>query len=233
MDISDAGIRFIAEHEGLSLRIYNDQAGLPTIGYGHLLSRVELDVGVIYLQNGRQIVLSDGKISEFDALELLHDDARKRSAKVALLTMDIDLQQHQFDALLSLAFNIGTVAFERSTLLRHLQTGNFADVPDQFRVWNKVTRNGKKRVSKGLQSRREREISMWLGQTPAAVQPNEDKQVAEMLRGRKTYFTALVMILIGLAQVAGYAIPGFDPANAGQLITEGIGFMFMRMGIGR
>lgn len=232
MNISDAGLRFIANEEGIRTRVYLDQAGLPTIGVGHLLSREELESGQIVLSTGRMIIMRNREISQFDALELLHDDASKTAERVSALVM-VELNQNQFDALVSLAFNIGTGAFERSTLCKMLNAKNLADIPDQFRAWNKVTKRGKKVVSKGLAARREREVTLWHGgnEIITPIKQQEGLAMAEVLRGRKTYFSALVMVLVGLAEVAGYSVPGFDPVNAGQLIVEGAGVFFMRMGI--
>ena len=53
----------------------------------------------------------------------------------------------------------------------------------------------------------------------------------QFLRGRKTLATGLVMVGVGVANLAGYQVPGFDPAQAGQLITEGLGIIFIRAGI--
>lgn len=54
----------------------------------------------------------------------------------------------------------------------------------------------------------------------------------DFLAGKKTYITGAFMILIGVAQASiGLAIPGFDPANAGQLLFEGIGLLTLRLGI--
>ncbi|MEN9433893.1 MAG: hypothetical protein RLZZ422_1482 [Pseudomonadota bacterium] len=58
-----------------------------------------------------------------------------------------------------------------------------------------------------------------------------DLSMFQFLRGRKTFATGLVMVGVGVANLAGYQVPGFDPAQAGQLITEGLGIIFIRAGI--
>lgn len=230
MKTSDVGLRFISQMEGLRTRIYRDQAGLPTIGVGHLLTRDELASGEIALNNGRMIRIDAGEISQFDAVELLRDDVAK--AELAVNAADVDFEQPQFDAVVSLVFNIGVGAFSGSTLFKKLSTGEFHAVPDEFRKWNKITKGGRKVVSRELTKRREAEIQLWLGTAaPSNQQGVQPSMFSEYLRGKKTFLTASVMVVIGAAEVAGYQIPGFDAANAGQLITDGLGFFFVRMGI--
>ena len=229
MKTSDVGLRFVSQMEGLRTRIYRDQAGLPTIGVGHLLTRDEVSSGTITLTDGRTVKI-DRDISQYEAIELLRDDIAKAEAVVN--AVDVAFEQHQFDAVVSLVFNIGVGAFTRSTLLKKLESADFHAVPDEFRKWTKITKDGRKLVSRGLTKRREAEIQMWLG---TATQPPNQQEVqpmfSEYLRGKKTFLTASVMVVIGAAEVAGYQIPGFDAANAGQLITDGLGFFFVRMGI--
>jgi hypothetical protein len=51
------------------------------------------------------------------------------------------------------------------------------------------------------------------------------------LSGRKTYLTALIMGAIGVAKLAGVEIPGFEQADAGQLIGNAMAFAFLRSGV--
>lgn len=59
----------------------------------------------------------------------------------------------------------------------------------------------------------------------------EGNIVMKLFSGKKTLFTAGLMIAAGLAEAAGIDVPGVDSANAGMLIMEGLGFAFIRMGI--
>jgi lysozyme len=67
------------------------------------------------------------------------------------------LNQNQFDALVSFAFNVGDGAFRSSTLLRLLNQGQYDQVPAQLRRWNMD--NG--HVVQGLINRRNKEIALW------------------------------------------------------------------------
>jgi lysozyme len=67
----------------------------------------------------------------------------------------------QKDALIALAFNIGDKAFLGSTVMRRINAGDLAGVPEAFRMWNKETIEGRKVVNQGLVNRREAEIKLW------------------------------------------------------------------------
>ena len=50
-------------------------------------------------------------------------------------------------------------------------------------------------------------------------------------QGYKTYITAALMLLVGVAQLAGVEVPNFDQANVGQLIMEAFAIIFLRKGL--
>ncbi len=75
----------------------------------------------------------------------------------------VPLNQNQFDALVSFAYNIGTPAFRDSTLLRRLNAGDIQAVPGEMRRWNK----SEGRVSQGLVNRREAEVAQFNTPAPA------------------------------------------------------------------
>ena len=160
MKMSSKGIRTLIDSEGSINTIYDDQAGLPTIGVGHLLKKSELSSGKIELSDGTIIDLRKGKISDRSVERLLADDLIPRE-KAVYNMVDVEIEQEQFDALVHFVFNVGIGAFRKSTLLKRVNSGNFDSVPDEFRKWNIVTVRGKKQVSKGLANRREVECSMW------------------------------------------------------------------------
>jgi lysozyme len=71
----------------------------------------------------------------------------------------LDLNQHQFDALVSWTFNLGPTNLKNSTLLKRLNSGDWDDVPNQIKRWNRA--GGK--VLKGLVRRRNAEALLWEG----------------------------------------------------------------------
>ena len=152
MTLSDNGMHILRNLEGYSPRMYKDIAGLPTIGVGHLLTKSELSSGKLDVDGKPwHPHLSDSRIT----LLLRHDIL---PAVTALeYNVKVPLNQNQFDALTLFVFNIGRSAFERSTLLKLLNAGDYAAVPSQLRRW--VHAGG--RVVKGLVNRREAEIALW------------------------------------------------------------------------
>jgi lysozyme len=142
MQTSDKGLEFITKHEGEVLSVYNDVAGYPTIGVGHLIRDDDPD-------------FSDG-ITHAQAIDLLREDAGHAEECVSN-RVTVALTQTQFDALVSFVFNIGGGAFRNSTLRRLLNQGRYEDVPEQLRRWNKAGGT----VVQGLKNRREAECRLW------------------------------------------------------------------------
>lgn len=156
MVMSDNGLDKLVKREGVVLSVYKDSAGLDTIGVGHLITRTEKKTGVIGIA-GYPIKYRDG-ISKVQAMAILRGDL-KRFENAVQRMVTVDIEQHQFDALVSFAFNVGVSAFGRSTLLRKLNAGKFDEIPREFRKWKKA--GGK--VQRGLIVRRESEILQFTG----------------------------------------------------------------------
>ena len=131
---------YITQFEGYSATVYKDSAGLPTIGYGHLLLP------------GEQFTT----LTKEDALDLLRHDLQRFEAIV-----DATLPHNQRMALVSLAFNIGVHAYKTSTLLKVIQAGGDRyEVTTQWLRWKYA--GGK--VIKGLQNRRLVELNTYFGE---------------------------------------------------------------------
>lgn len=141
--ITPQGRALIAHFEGFVPYVYADAAGLPTIGYGHLIREGE--------------DFSSG-ISEAEALLLLEKDVRIAQAAVLRL-ITVPLADGQFDALVSFTFNLGAGALQRSTLRRKVNRGEHGDVPEELRRW--VWAGGRR--LKGLIRRREAEAAHYGG----------------------------------------------------------------------
>ena len=77
-----------------------------------------------------------------------------------LESVDMPMSQHQFDALVSWTFNLGPSNLKASTMLKVLNSGNYEDVPEQIKRWNKA--GGK--VLDGLIRRREAEALLFSGE---------------------------------------------------------------------
>ncbi len=153
---SDDGIDLITQHEGFSAHVYEDIAGNPTIGYGHLL-----EPGEAY-PNG---------ITEGEARNILRDDVGTAEAAIRN-NVDVDLTQSQFDALTSLVYNIGAGAFRNSTLLNRLNQGDYEGAADQFLAWgNSRNEQGQLEPDVGLARRREEERTLFLSEDEGEEDP--------------------------------------------------------------
>jgi lysozyme len=151
MRVSAKGRKEIIAHEGKRLQAYLDGGGVWTIGVGHTAFR-----GPPKPVKG--MVITDQECDDILANDLVHFENKVNEI------VKVDLNQNQFDALVSLCFNIGEGAFAKSTLVRKLNAGDYAGAADQFMVWNKD--NGK--TVQGLTNRRAKEKALFL--TPVAKQ---------------------------------------------------------------
>ncbi len=62
-------------------------------------------------------------------------------------------------------------------------------------------------------------------------QNNNRRNPMQFLTGYKTYIVSIIMLLVGIGQVLGVSIPGFDGQSSGQLIIEALAVLFLRRGI--
>lgn len=156
MKMSERGIKLLSEWEGYKKLRYKDSAGKWTIGVGHLLTDQELQTGRIKIGEF-QVGVMTKPLTDEEVRELLAQDL-VRFEKAVNETVKVKLNQDQFDALVSFAFNIGVGAFKSGIgVVRDLNLGRYHEVPNQLRKWNKA--GGK--IIKGLVNRREKEISLW------------------------------------------------------------------------
>ncbi|WP_370698804.1 glycoside hydrolase family protein [Fibrella musci] len=148
LSVSSAGVDFVKQFEGFSSSLYNDPAGHCTIGYGHLVHRGNC--------NGSESAEFRAGITEARGTELLRDSLRSFETSVNT-NVKVTLNQAQFDSLVSFSYNVGTGAFQSSTLLKKLNTGDYAAVPTEMKRWV----NGGGKVLPGLVRRREAEGNLF------------------------------------------------------------------------
>ena len=139
MKLNNAGYLLITEFEGFSAKPYLCSAKVPTIGYGST-----------YYSDNKRVTMLDKEISKLQAFEMFKTIADRFASKVSQLVTS-PLNQNQFNACVSLAYNIGMANFMNSTLLK-LVNKNHNDILIglEFKKWNKVN---KKEVA-GLTKRR-------------------------------------------------------------------------------
>ena len=140
MAIAKSTLDFITKEEGARNKAYKDSKGLWTIGVGHLIKSDEQDL--------IHATLTDEQVEE-----LLKSDLKWCSEAVAT-SVKVPLQQHQFDALYSLCFNIGETNFRKSTVVKKINANDMQGAADAILMWNKPD---------VLINRRKRERALFLG----------------------------------------------------------------------
>ena len=140
---SKLGLTLIEHYEGCKLKEYLCQAGVPTIGTGHTKG---VKVGDVITQD---------QADKFLSIDL-------KEAENAVNAQKLDINQAQFDALVSFTFEEGAGAFAGSTLLKRIKNkeSNTA-IADEFAKWNKVKVNGKLIPSDGVIARRKSEFFLF------------------------------------------------------------------------
>jgi lysozyme len=144
--LSQKGLDLIKQFEGLSLTPYLCPANIVTIGYGNT-----------YYPSGQKIKLTDPPITQIVAEALLKHSLSTYEKAVDSFCRD-DISQSQFDALVSFAYNLGTGALQKSTLIKKVNANpKDVTIADEFMKWNKA--NGK--VLAGLTKRRQAEANLY------------------------------------------------------------------------
>lgn len=151
MKVSPDGRDLIASFEqgpggGPALVAYICPAGVPTIGYGHTMG----------------VRMGDTLASKVSADILLDEDLAQWGRDVERLLAGAPTGQHEFDAMVSLAYNIGIGGFQGSTVLRRHRAGDKLGAANAFRLWNKATVGGQLVEMPGLTRRRVAEQALYL-----------------------------------------------------------------------
>lgn len=141
MEISNKGLELIKQFEGFSATVYKDVVGKPTIGFGHLIKPGEVF----------------GCIGSMEATQLLSKDC-KEAEDCVNDKVTAEINQNQFDALVSFTYNLGCGALGESTLLKYVNLYNFDLASKEFPKWDHA--GGK--VVDGLLKRREAEASLFM-----------------------------------------------------------------------
>ena len=143
MTLSEQGTKFLQQEEGCKLKAYRDSAGVPTIGYGNT-----------YYEDGTKVKIGD-EITQERADALFNGVLKEYEQAVNVALLEVP-KQNEFDALVSLAYNIGAAAFKRSTLVKYINSGvSDYKIRQQFLAW---------RYSAGepiLLGRRKREADLY------------------------------------------------------------------------
>lgn len=140
--MSDNGLKFLMDNEGVILKPYLDTKSIPTIG-----------VGCTYWENGNKVKMTDSPITMERAMELFKHILSHYELTVYSNTRD-DINQNQFDSLVSLCYNIGVNGFKSSTLVKRINANaSPQSIENAFMMWTK---------NKELVGRRKREVQLYL-----------------------------------------------------------------------
>ena len=146
MKLDKSGYDLIKSFEGLSLKPYKCSAGIATIGFGNT-----------YYENNVKVQMSDAVITKQRAEDLLKLNADRFAVKVSSIVHK-PINQNQFNALVSFAYNVGSGALASSTLLKLVNINpNDAMIAKEFLKWNKA---GGKPIQ-GLTNRRIKESALY------------------------------------------------------------------------
>lgn len=139
----------LQQFEGLKLDAYKDSAGIWTIG-----------IGTIRYPDGSKVAMGDHCTVQ-QANEFARYDAGKMAVKLNKLLEGVNVTQNQYDALLSLMYNIGDMALSNSTLLKRIKSGQ-GNIRAAFLMWNKAKVKGVMTAIQGLTNRRNKEADLYL-----------------------------------------------------------------------
>ncbi len=190
-EVSVEGRALIQQFEGLSLTAYLCPAGKWTIGYGHT--------------DGVQ---PGDRITRGHADNLLKADLASYGKAVDEALGACEASRHEFDAMVSLAFNVGVAGFKGSTVLRLHRQGDRQGAARAFGMWNKAMVNGRLQEVPGLTRRRAAETAFYLTpETPAVKDMPQVVAPPTPTASSKTVIAGGVTVAAGIGSVADQVTP--------------------------
>lgn len=187
MKISDEGLRLVKSFEGYHTRLkdgscaaYLCPAHVPTIGWG---CTEGVKLGMVWTEAEAEAALRR-EIAKFE--------------NAVNTSVTVEINQNEFDAMVSLAYNIGAAGFKRSSVLRRLNKGDRSGAARAFHMWNR----GGGRILAGLVSRRAREAALFLKPVAKPEEPFMPQAVAESKEPPKP-----ATVAVGTCAAGGLAMP--------------------------
>ena len=148
MKASKEAIKLIRHHEGVRNKPYKCPAGLFTVGIGHLIG------------DGKTLPASWNRTFTNEEIDgILKSDLSRFELGISKMLPNVQLKQHEFDALVSFCFNLGLGCFQRSTIRQALLRG---DKEQAMESLMKYCRAGGK-ILRGLENRRKDERRLFEG----------------------------------------------------------------------
>lgn len=161
MKLNQATVDLVKQFEGLELASYLDPVGVLTIGYGYT-NRAGYGPGV-----------KSGDVWTEDQAERMLIEGLEKFGQRIIPMFKRKPTSNQYGAMLSLAYNIGTGAFSKSTCLRRFNAGDFEGAAEALTWFSKA--GGRK--LRGLVRRREAERDLFLSDpaTLTAARPDPER----------------------------------------------------------
>lgn len=152
--INEAGMQLVKAFEGYYPKAYVDPVGVITIGWG-----------TIMYPNGKKVQKGDS-CTEAEATEwLMHDlwdDGAKYVRSFTDDSVEAELNENQFSALVSLTYNRGGGRF-RDFIAPHLNKRDFTQTLTAIKSLNWAISNGERKYLLGLDRRRWAEAYLFMG----------------------------------------------------------------------
>jgi lysozyme len=160
MKPNNATIDLVKRWEGFKAKAYICPAGVLTVGYG-----TTNRAGIAGVN-----ITTDTVVTEAQATEWLVKGLEKFGAQI-MPAITAPINENEYGAFLSLAYNIGPSAFRESSALRHFNAGDKAKAAAAIKLWDKATVNGKRQTMQGLVNRRADEVRLFQARVQEAMRP--------------------------------------------------------------
>lgn len=196
--ISNEGIQLIARFEGYRSTAYKDAAGVWTIGYGH----------TGYVKFYGKNVCAGMTITKEQALDLLKDDLGKAESAVNKYYSRYTWNQNEFDALVSFAFNVGSINQLTANGIRSRSI-----IAEKILLYNKA---GEKTLA-GLTTRRKAEQALFLSKSSNSVQDEEKANTGESTSADIVFKVKVTVDILRIRKG-----PGTNFAQTGSIKDKGV-----------
>lgn len=202
MKLNQATVDLVKQFEGLELASYLDPVGVLTIGYGYT-NRAGYGPGV-----------KSGDVWTEDQAEQMLIEGLEKFGQRIIPMFKRKPTSNQYGAMLSLAYNIGTGEFSKSTCLRRFNSGDFEGAAEALTWFNKA--GGRK--LRGLVRRREAERALFLTDSGfdldagAAIQPDPERSLGGSTTIQTTilaFFAMLGQLMDGVKAIVGQITEAF------------------------
>lgn len=195
MKISAAGIKAIEQREGNRNKAYADSRGIPTVGVGH--TGPEVHLGLVWTDAQVDSALT------YDltwAIEAVNDSVK------------VQLTQNEFDACVSVCFNIGAAGFKGSSIVRMLNDNRPLVAADDFMMWDKPIELLKRRRSEQAQFLSRNEPQVGGNAAPGNPTVTPTPPITPPILPQLTTFAGVkdALTLLGFGTVYAAAVKSFQ-----------------------